>query len=250
MYLLSDKEVNKLFVLKVNDPEKNHGLISEKMDILLVVDARAAAEKKFGTIEALVAEKTKRAATSKTKWLARCEKAKEQGKPSPKEPDSVRKEREKNNPEHWNSVCANQSYGILTERIYGFYMNVHTFNSFQSTAGSAYTIVTDDSMETIMAKAAANANPGLPSSFITAWSHYTGVLKTETVQLNKGKSEGLQRQQPMRPLLLLPLLVYTRCFQSVVYTSTVCVNCLHVIHLYSLAPSTNPKMISTKLDVN
>ena len=57
------------------------------MKIVQVQSVKKLAEAKFGGAEGLDIEKTKRAAKSKVKWLAKCEIAKAEGKIYPPQPD-------------------------------------------------------------------------------------------------------------------------------------------------------------------
>ena len=155
-YLLSDKDIKcGLFCLKINDATKSHGLISPKMTIVLESEARKLAEKKFNNIKGgLAAEKTSRAKKAKEKWEERKE-ATLKGEDLPKEPDSVRKEREKDAPTWTNFVAANQasmtrSSAILSE--YGLYTYVYTRTPSEMLTALASVFVTRDTPEQVMAK--------------------------------------------------------------------------------------------------
>ena len=150
-YLLSDKELRKeLLVLDIVDETKAHGLISSKMSILLANKARSLAELKYGGPEGLAAEKTKRAAKSLEGYDAKLKVAKENGTKLPSLPDCVRKEREKETPQHWNFVCANQSSGNMmrVSETYGYNFTIAGPTPF---VREPSLLVTLDSIESVRA---------------------------------------------------------------------------------------------------
>ena len=127
-YLLSDSDISKnLLVLTVNDPDRSHGLLQERLKVVSDNQARAIAIKKFGGLEGFNQEKTDRAAKSEKKWLDKCNKAKAEGKSSPAMPDQIRKEKEKGNP---NFICVNQRYSKLVSNSsrYGYYKGIFGTN--------------------------------------------------------------------------------------------------------------------------
>jgi hypothetical protein len=155
-YLLSDKDIKcGLFCLEINDATKSHGLISPKMTIVLESEARKLAEKKFSNVKGgLAAEKTSRAKKAKEKWEERKKEATLKGEDLPKEPDSVRKERERDAPTWTNFVAANQafitrSYTISSE--YGFYRSVYTRTPSEMLTAKTSVFVTRDTPEQVMA---------------------------------------------------------------------------------------------------
>lgn len=155
-YLLSDKDIKcGLFCLKINDATKSHGLVSPKMTIVLESEARKLAEKKFNNVEGgLAAEKTSRAEKAKEKWEERKE-ATLKGEDLPKEPDSVRKEREKDSPTWTNFVAANQAFITRSSTIsseYGLYMSVYTRTPSEMLTALASVFVTRDTPEQVIAK--------------------------------------------------------------------------------------------------
>lgn len=156
-YLLSDSDIAKnLLVWQVNDPDRCHGLLNEKIKVVAEKKVKDLAIVKFRNMDGLAQEKTARSLKSENKWIDKCDAAKADGKAAPPMPDQVRKEREKSNPNHTNFVCVNQRYGKLyhhSER-YGYYKGMygtnHTFNiSPQSLATIIVTDATDEELGSI-----------------------------------------------------------------------------------------------------
>jgi hypothetical protein len=155
-YLLSDSDIlSNLFVWNVDDPLKCHGLISNKMKIVLQNKAKALSYEKFGGEEGLIAEKTARAEKSKLKWIEKCETAKKKGQKVPKMPDSVYKENVKDNPSLTvtNFVCVNQKYRnlILNSKRYGFYLDIYGTKSLEDISPiTVPTIIVTDATDEVL----------------------------------------------------------------------------------------------------
>ena len=156
-YLLSDSDIAKnLLVWQVNDPDRCHGLLNEKIKVVNEKKVKDVAIEKFNSMDGLAQEKTARSLKSENKWIDKCDAAKADGKSAPPMPDQVRKEREKRKPNHTNFVCVNQRYGKLyhhSER-YGYYKGMygtnHTVNiSPQSLPTIIVTDATDEELGSI-----------------------------------------------------------------------------------------------------
>ena len=156
-YLLSDSDIAKnLLVWQVNDPDRCHGLLNEKIKVINEKKVKDLAIEKFSSMDGLAQEKTARSLKSENKWIDKCDAAKANGKSAPPMPDQVRKEREKINPVYTNFICVNQRYGKLyhhSER-YGYYKEMygtnHTVNiSPQSLPTIIVTDATDEELGSI-----------------------------------------------------------------------------------------------------
>jgi hypothetical protein len=109
-YLLSEKEMKQeLLVLRVDENFATTqmrqvvlrflSLISNNnMDVVLLSEVKKLAEKKFGSLEGLAEEKTKRAAKSEANWITKCVIARVHNTKEPPMPDLVRRENNKANP--------------------------------------------------------------------------------------------------------------------------------------------------------
>ena len=123
-FLLSNTDIKaNLFSLPVHDVKKSNGLNMIDLTVVNTFEAQKLAIKKFGNLENIATEKTKRAEKSKENWLLKKEIAVQEKKPMPNMPDLVRKENEKANPQHWNFVGINQRFyrTAQTCEIYGLY---------------------------------------------------------------------------------------------------------------------------------
>jgi len=127
-YLISDSEIAKnLLVWQVNDPDRCHGLVNEKIKVVNEKKVKEFAIKKFDSIDGLAQEKTARSLKSEQKWIQKCNTAKANGKAAPAMPDQIRKEREKEHPQHTNFVCINQRFAKLNENSerYGYHKYIY-----------------------------------------------------------------------------------------------------------------------------
>ncbi len=77
-YLLTEKEITSsgMFLLKVNDPSHAHGLLNDKMTLVLLKEVVRLAEEKFGGETQIAEEKRVRLEKSLVNWQARCDQAK------------------------------------------------------------------------------------------------------------------------------------------------------------------------------